>query len=84
MLTLKLWESTTSVRTPRVHWEEASLRGVEGGVRAEVEEGASRDGGVSDATRPTSEVIIADDGLRGGMCEVGEVRGEARAALIMD
>ena len=50
-------------------------------------EGASRDGGLSDARGLASEVTADDDGLRGGMCEVGEVRAEARAAaaaLTMD
>lgn len=80
MLTLKLWESTTNVRSPRVHWEWASLRGVEGGVRVEGEEGASRDGGLSGASGLANEATAGDDGLRGGKCDIGEVRAEARTA----
>lgn len=42
--------------------------------------GASRDGGFSGTGGPASEAIAGDDGLRGGICDVGEVRAEARAA----
>lgn len=83
-MTLKLWESTTTVRTPRVHWERARFRVAEGEVRAEGEEGASRHGGLSGAKGPANEATAGDDGLRGGMCDVGEVRAEAKAALTTD
>lgn len=57
VLTLKLLESSTNVLTPRVHWEWASLRGVDVGLRGEA--GASRAGGRSPVT------VVA--GLTGGL-----------------
>lgn len=80
MLMLKLCESTTNVRTPRVHSECASLGGVEGGVRTEGDEGASREGGLSVAGGLAKEAAAVDEGLRGSIWETGDVRAEARAA----
>lgn len=49
-------------------------------VWTEGEVGASRDGGFSGAGGPDNETTDGDEGLRGGMCDVGEVRTEAKAA----
>lgn len=51
-----------------------------GGVRTEAEEGTSRHEGPSGAGGPSNGGTAADDGPRGGICDVGE----ARAALTTD
>lgn len=49
-------------------------------VWTEGEVETSRDGGFSGAGGPDNETIDGDEGLRGGMSDVGEVRTEAKAA----
>lgn len=53
---------------------------MEGGVCLEGEEGASKEGGLSGTGEgPDSEASDGEDGLRGGLCDVGEVRADAKA-----
>ena len=76
MLRLKLWESTTTVRKPRVHWEGGSLSGVGFGVQVDEKAGVSRDGGLP---RDRGPGCRSEGGLGEAPGEVGEARPEARA-----
>lgn len=75
-LRLKLCESTTNVRMPRVHWEGGSLSGVSRGVQPDGKVGISRGGGLP---RDRGPGCRGEGGLDEALGEVGEASTEARA-----
>ncbi|KAG7261261.1 hypothetical protein CRUP_013824, partial [Coryphaenoides rupestris] len=72
-LRLKLWESTTNARMPRVHWEGGSLSGVPRGIQPDGKVGVSRDGGLP---RDRGPGCRGEEGLDEAL---GEASTEAKA-----